>query len=251
MAVTWFIERGGREAGPFTTKQVKAMAQKGGLDRNDQIRNDQMDEYVFAKDIQGLFDDLKNSNKSTNKARSKKLLVEEENTGSWSFSDWTTPFKVFVVISGLVLILIIVGVAASADTDKKLKLGEAKWQAKEFDSAVEIYKKIIDDNIEFIPEDNLPIIFDRVIQTSATKNDRASLEKYAKLAVEKGLVSKTINEYRVKMINANFANQLNNEFKKGFDQIRNEALPISNDPDSLKNLEIPNVLPTEDPFKSK
>lgn len=249
MAASWFLKSKGNEAGPFTTKQIKLMAKTGSLGKSDLVRNDQMESYICAKDIEGLFDETLRNSKVK-----KETIKNQEDTESksWAFRNWTGKFKTFVGLSSLVGIVLILGlISAMRELGKDISLGDSKWSAKEYEKAADVYKKLIDNDIELIPEDKLVIIFDRVIQFSAANNDRKSLEKYATIAVERGLISKTINDYRVKLFSARGMDYLNSELKKGFEQIKNDAMPFASDPEALKNIGTPNFIPVEDPFKTK
>ena len=51
----WFVVRGGRETGPLTTEQIKAMAAAGKILPSDQVRKDDGEKSRLASTIKGLF----------------------------------------------------------------------------------------------------------------------------------------------------------------------------------------------------
>lgn len=55
MASNWFCKREGQEFGPFSDGQLRQMAASGQLGRRDQVRQQDMEKWVFAEAVRGLF----------------------------------------------------------------------------------------------------------------------------------------------------------------------------------------------------
>ena len=57
----WFVVRGGKEEGPYTSQQLKQMASSGRLQPNDQVRRADVETVRQANAIKGLFPERETS----------------------------------------------------------------------------------------------------------------------------------------------------------------------------------------------
>ena len=56
MSVEWYCEIAGREVGPLTPRQLKAMADRGQIMPNDCVRRSEGGEWILARTVHGLLD---------------------------------------------------------------------------------------------------------------------------------------------------------------------------------------------------
>ena len=54
----WFVNRNGKQAGPFETAQLKNLAADGKIHSSDQIRRDDQETWYKAESVKGLFQTL-------------------------------------------------------------------------------------------------------------------------------------------------------------------------------------------------
>lgn len=55
MAEQWFVKKGGKKHGPFTTDQLKKLASSGKIDRDDLLWKEGMEKWVTCGSAKGLF----------------------------------------------------------------------------------------------------------------------------------------------------------------------------------------------------
>ena len=80
MADKWFVIRGKRNLGPFTTAKLKELATKGKLHHDDLVRRDDMRFASPAGEIDGLFEPQRPQQRSVSKPTTKDQLEREGQT---------------------------------------------------------------------------------------------------------------------------------------------------------------------------
>ena len=55
MAVQWYYKMAGKEIGPFTSQELKQLADEKRITPNDPVRRDTDKEWTLAKNVKGLF----------------------------------------------------------------------------------------------------------------------------------------------------------------------------------------------------
>ena len=79
MASRWIVKRKDTEQGPFSSQQLKKLADSGQLRTTDWVRKHDSDQFVKAEKVKGLFDSppAKSSPPSGGRSRSPEMLVAE------------------------------------------------------------------------------------------------------------------------------------------------------------------------------
>jgi hypothetical protein len=94
----WFIQRNGKQAGPFESAQLKQLAAEGKIRPEDQIRRDDQDKWHNAEKVKGLFEPVAKPPDTVNKeplpATAEWLRhVNGQETGPMSFLDVCEKFR--------------------------------------------------------------------------------------------------------------------------------------------------------------
>ncbi len=79
MASRWIVKRKDKEQGPFSSQQLKKLADSGQLRTTDWVRKHDSDQFVKAEKVKGLFDSppVKSSKPSRGRSSSPEMLVAE------------------------------------------------------------------------------------------------------------------------------------------------------------------------------
>ena len=77
MASHWIVKRRDKEQGPFTSQQLKKLADSGQLRTTDWVRKHDSDQFVKAEKVKGLFDNppVKDSEQNRGKTKPQEMLV--------------------------------------------------------------------------------------------------------------------------------------------------------------------------------
>ncbi|MCA9070526.1 MAG: DUF4339 domain-containing protein, partial [Planctomycetaceae bacterium] len=182
MATAWYMRRNQKVVGPLSGKQLKELALAGKLQGDDLVRKGNESDFVPANQIKQLFiaDD------STSRPSPPPPRLGERLDGSSGVPATPNFPKKWVVVGACVLGVMVIGgifltVTQTKAARKEIAEAAKLWKKGEHAEAVAIYQTVIKKRGPFIPDEQEPLVYGRVIdhlvQEGREQEARQILEK--------------------------------------------------------------------------
>ena len=210
MAKNWHYAKDGDKHGPISSAELKRLANSGQLSPDDLVWREDMKEWRKASTIKGLLPSSQNLNTPTPPPPP----LKEKNSKEVSL--WENPVIIALVFllfwpAGIFLLWkkfsspahniskswiyagvgvlalmfvgsIVVTITQKSVTQKEIAQASDIWEQGQHDKAVEIYQSIISKRGPFIPDDQKPLVYGRVIdQLSQNGREQEVREIYEKI----------------------------------------------------------------------
>jgi len=94
----------------------------------------------------------------------------------WKNSRYTMKTK--GIVTGIVALLLIIGMGAQAAARKNFEDADALWNAGNQTEAVAKYKALVEDNLDVIKEADRPRVFQRIIECEFNRGERSTAQHY-------------------------------------------------------------------------
>lgn len=220
MADQWFIARNNKKFGPYSMQQMRALAGKRQLAPNDMLLKEGTAKWVAARSVKGLFaDNSASASPSTLPTAHPQPRQEAKSPTSapggpvaWIQQQFRArPLAVCLAGGGLFVVLACGGICSGIlhmhrdsqreltdivnkmEEESRLKKEEAKkkvaeanqaWSSGQKEKALDLYKRLIDEDMNDMPRDEMPTICQRVIDSEMKKGNTSAAKHYIRKARE-------------------------------------------------------------------
>lgn len=186
MEKLWHYAKGGEKHGPITAIQLKELATTGQISPDDLVWREDMQDWRQARSVKGLFPE------KTTPPKQPPPTTASHATGGDDISIWEKPAIVALLVvcffpvglyllwkspriskgqktlwtgafCGLVVLGMVISSVQRQATEKDLARAKAMWDEGNRSEAVAIYQSVLKDRDMFIPDDQKPIVYGRVI----------------------------------------------------------------------------------------
>lgn len=197
MEKLWHYAKGGEKHGPITAAQLKELAKTGQLSPDDLVWREDMQEWRQARSVKGLFPEQT----TQRPPKQPTPTATSPATGSEDIALWEKPAIVALLVvcffpvglyllwkspriskgqktlwtgafCGLVVLGMVISSVQRQATEKDLARAKALWNEGKRSEAIAIYQSVLKDRDMFIPDDQKPVVYGRVIDHLAEQGSQ-------------------------------------------------------------------------------
>ncbi|MEZ6131201.1 MAG: GYF domain-containing protein [Planctomycetaceae bacterium] len=210
MAANWHYAKGGEKHGPITSAQLKEMAVNGQLSPDDLVWREDMKEWRKASTVKGLLPEQVSTTSPPPPPPSSKIDKTDEvaiwerpailallivccfPVGLilvWKNARMTTKEKGLwtAACGGVIALLFLFNTFMTQGVEKDLARANTLWTEGKQPEAVALYRTVLNNRDMYIPDDQKPVVYGRVIDHLAQQGEDEEarkliekLQRYAK-----------------------------------------------------------------------